>query len=63
MTRAYFIDINPQSGSYTINDFAKDFITMKSFLKFYVMGRTEIDLFGIAHVKVEFIPVLTIYVI
>ena len=25
---------------------------MNSFLKFYVMGRTEIDLFGIAHVKV-----------
>ena len=34
-----------------------------SFLKFYVMGRTEIDLFGIAHVKVEFIPVLKIYTI
>ena len=33
------------------------------FLKFYVMGRTEIDLFGIAHVKVEFIPVLKIYTI
>ena len=27
------------------------------------MGRTEIDLFGIAHVKVEFIPVLKIYTI
>ena len=36
---------------------------MNSFLKFYVMGRTEIDLFGIAHVKVEFIPVLKIYTI
>ena len=34
-----------------------------SFLKFYVMGRTKIDLFGIAHVKVEFIPVLKIYTI
>ena len=33
------------------------------FLKFYVIGRTEIDLFGIAHVKVEFIPVLKMYTI
>ena len=28
---------------------------MNSFLKFHVMGRTKIDLFGIAHVKVELI--------
>ena len=34
---------------------------MNSFLKFYVMGRTEIDLFDIAHVKVEFIPVRILY--
>ena len=26
------------------------------------MGRTKIDLFGIAHVKVDFIPAMTIYV-
>ena len=26
------------------------------FLKFYVMGSTEIHLYGIAHVKVDFIP-------
>ena len=54
---------NPRSGSYAINDFTKDFITMNSFLKFYVMGSPEIDLLGIAHVKVEFIPVLKIYTI
>ena len=33
------------------------------FLKFYVMGSIRIDLFGIAHVKVEFIPVVKIYTI
>ena len=33
---------------------------LSSFLKFYVMGSPEIDLFGVAHVKVEFIPVLKI---
>ena len=49
----------PRSGSFTINDFAKDFITMNSFLEW----RTEIDLFGIAHVKVEFITVQKIYTI
>ena len=38
-------------------------IELNSFLKFYVMGSPEIDLFGIAHVKVEFIPVLKIYTI
>ena len=43
---------NPRSGSQTINDFAKNFMTMKSFLKSYVMGGPEIDLFSIAHVKV-----------
>ena len=36
-------------------------ITLKTppqigFLKFYVMGSTEIHLYGIAHVKVDFIP-------
>ena len=36
---------------------------MNSFLKVYVMKRTEIDLFGKAHVKVEFIPVLKTYTI
>ena len=39
----------------------KDFITINSFLKFYAMARTEIDLFGIAHVKEVFIPILKIY--
>ena len=34
-----------------------------SFLKFYVMMRTEIDLYGIAHVKVEFILVLKMCVL
>ena len=33
------------------------------FLKFYVMRRIKIDIFGIAQVKVEFIPVLKIYII
>ena len=47
---------------------SEDFISINeivwnSFLKFYVMGRTKIDLFCIAHVKVEFIPVLKIYAI
>ena len=46
-----------------LRGFAMDFITMNSFLKFCVMGSPEIDLFGIAHVKVEFIPVLKIYTI
>ena len=36
---------------------------MNSFLKFYVIGRTEIDLFGIAHVTVEFILILKIFTI
>ena len=33
------------------------------FFKFFVMGRAKIDLYGIAHVKVEFIQVLKIYTI
>ena len=36
---------------------------LNSFLKFYVMTRTEIDLYGIAHVKVDFIPVLKMCVL
>ena len=32
-----------------------------SFLKFYVMGPTEINLYGIAHVKVDFILLQTMY--
>ena len=28
-----------------------------SFLKFYVMIKTKIDVYGIVHVKVDFIPV------
>ena len=36
---------------------------LNSFLKFYVMGRTGIDLFGTPHVKVEVMPVLKIYAI
>ena len=46
-----------------LRGFAKDFVRMNGFLKFYVMGSPEIDLFDIAHVKVEFIPVLKIYTI
>ena len=33
------------------------------FLKFYVMGSTEIHLYGIAHVKVDSIPLPKIYII
>ena len=33
------------------------------FLKFYVMGPAEIHLYGIAHVKVDFIPLLKMYII
>ena len=36
---------------------------LNSFLKFYVMIRTEIDLYGIVHVKVDFIPVLKMCVL
>ena len=36
---------------------------LNSFLRFYVMTRTGIDLFGIDHVKVDFIPVLKMYVL
>ena len=36
---------------------------LNSFLKFYVMRRTGIDLYGIAHVKVDFIPVLKMCVL
>ena len=46
-----------------LRGFVKNFITMRSFSKFYVMGSPEIDLFDIAHVKVKFIPVLKIYTI
>ena len=34
---------------------------MNSFLIFYVIGKTKIDLFDIAHVKVELIPIMKIY--
>ena len=46
--------------------YASNFIktaVQDSFLKFYVMISTGIDLYGIAHVKVDFIPVLKMYVI
>ena len=33
------------------------------FLKFYVMDPAEIQLYGIAHVKVDFIPLPKMYVI
>ena len=36
---------------------------LNSFLKIYVMGSPGIDFFGIAHVKVGFIPVLKMYAI
>ena len=36
---------------------------LNSFLKFYVMTSPEIDLYGIAHVKVDFIPLQKMYVI
>ena len=62
-----FIVIKSLAKSLIVYDplrgFAKDFITMNSFWKFYVMGSPEIDLFGIAHVKVEFIPVLKKYTV
>ena len=38
-------------------------VVLNSFLKFYVMSRTGIDLYGIGHVKVDFIPVLKMYVL
>ena len=34
-----------------------------SFLKFYVMGSPQIDLYDIAHVKVDFIALQKMYVI
>ena len=34
-----------------------------SFLKIYVMSSAGIDLYGIAHVKVDFIPVLKLCVV
>ena len=34
---------------------------MNSFLNFYVMGSSKIDLFGISHLKVDFIPVMKLY--
>ena len=36
---------------------------LNSFLKIYIMMRTEIDLYGIVHVKVDFIPVLKMCVL
>ena len=36
---------------------------LNSFLKFYVMTSPGIDLYGIAHVKVDFIPLQKMYVI
>ena len=36
---------------------------LNSFLKFYVMRSPGIDLYGIAHVKVDFIPLQKMYVI
>ena len=38
-----------------------DELQWESFLKFYVMDSPGIDLFGISHVKVGFIPVLKMY--
>ena len=35
---------------------------LNSFLKFYVMRSTQVDLFGIAHVKVDFILYQKMYV-
>ena len=36
---------------------------LNSFLKFYVMGSPQIDLYDIAHVKVDFIALQKMYVI
>ena len=36
---------------------------LDSFLKFYVMTSTQVDLYGIAHVKVDFILLQKMYVI
>ena len=36
---------------------------LNSFLKFYVMSSPGIDLYGIAHVKVDFIPLQKMYVL
>ena len=36
---------------------------LNSFLKFYVMTSPGFDLYGIAHVKVDFIPLQKMYVI
>ena len=36
---------------------------INSFLKFYVMRSPGIDLYGIAHVKVDFIPLQKMYII
>ena len=35
---------------------------INSFLKFYVMRNTQVDLFGIAHAKVDFILPRKMYV-
>ena len=51
----------PRSGSHTIEDLANyDLLIRLSFLKFYVMRSPGIDLYGILHVKVDFIAVLEI---
>ena len=38
-------------------------IPQNSFLKIYVMSSAGIDLYGIAHVKVDFIPLQKMYII
>ena len=38
-------------------------VHQNSFLKIYVMSSARSDLYGIAHVKVDFIPLQKIYVI
>ena len=37
-------------------------IPQNSFLKIYVMSSAGIDLYGIAHVKVDFIPLQKMYI-
>ena len=38
-------------------------VPQNSFLKIYVMSSAGIDLYGIAHVKVDFIPLQKMYII
>ena len=52
------INQDPRSGSLTINDY-----NMKEFFKFYFMGSTEINLYGKAHEKIDFILLLKMNVI